>query len=91
MISHLSRGGGHTIINHECYENVTILCLYLIFYLLFLLLLLFFNLITVLQADFRKCLNWHPGRLSNFLRREGGVNLKGGAYLKGGTYYTFEP
>ena len=36
-----------------------------------------------------KCSNKRPGRLFNFLGREGGANSKGSAYWKGGAYFVF--
>ena len=32
---------------------------------------------TGLKCRYRKCLNWRPERLCNFLRREAGANSKG--------------
>ena len=33
------------------------------------------------KFTYRKCSNYRPGRLFNFLRRDGGANSKGGAYF----------
>ena len=41
------------------------------------------------KGNYRKCSNKRPGRLFNFLGREGGANSKGSAYWKGGAYFVF--
>ena len=40
----------------------------------------------IVHFEYGKCLNLRPGRLFNFLRREGGANLKGG----GGAYFVYQ-
>ena len=45
---------------------------------------------TRVKTKYRKCSNYCPGRLFNFLRREEGANSTGVAYLKGGAYFIYQ-